>query len=464
MDHDPEYDSIEREPIEREPRRLGRRARWAVPAVALLATGGVIAGTTMAGAQAAPSLPARSAATLLADLQRTTGPGPMSATVQETANLGLPALPGSGETGSGLSLLSGTHTFQLWYADSAHVRVAQQVQLGETDTRVNGRQIWLWNSKTQTATHVVLPQHRQRFFRDGSSRPGQGTGAYQSHLRWDGPAPTPQQAARRFLALVGPTTTVAVQRNVSVAGQDAYQISLAPKDSRSLFGQIRIAIDARRFYPLRVQVFARGSDSPAFQVGYTSITLGRPAAANFTFTPPPGAKVKTVSPAASPAGAPGWRGYMPGQRGWRGWPPKPGPHGSLFAKPSPPPDPGGPASLGNRPFNGLLRPSVMGKGWLSVLVLRPGRPSSGQMDLSTWTSGNTVHAAFDPATQISSGNNPGAAILRALLRAATPVHGSWGSGRLLHTSLVNVLIDRDGSILIGAVTPSVLYADAAAIK
>lgn len=463
MDHDPEYDSIEREPIEREPRRLSRRARWAVPAVALLATAGVIAGTTMAGAQAAPSLPARSAAQLLADLQRTTGPGPMSATIQETANLGLPALPGSAETGSGLSLLSGTHTFQLWYADPAHVRVAQQVQLGETDTRVNGRQIWLWNSKTQTATHVVLPRLGHRSFSSVSGGPGEGSSAYRSELRWDGPAPTPQQAARRFLALVGPTTTVAVQRNVSVAGQDAYQISLAPKDSRSLFGQIRIAIDARRFYPLRVQVFARGSASPAFQVGYTSITLGRPAASNFTFTPPPGAKVKTVSPSASPAGPPGWRGYMPGQRGWRGWPPKQGPHGSLFAKPSPPPNPGGPL-LQDRPFNGLLRPSVMGKGWLSVLVLRPGWPSSGDMDLSTWTSGATVHAASDPAGQVSSGNGPGTPILRALLRAATPVHGSWGSGRLLHTSLVNVLIDRNGSILIGAVSPSVLYADAAAIK
>src|SRR5437763_1596911 len=113
MDHDPGY-PIEREPIEREPRRLSRRARWAVPAVALLATGGVIAGTTMAGAQAAPSLPARSAATLLADLHRATGPVPMSATIQEIANLGLPALPGSDETGSGLSLLSGTHAFRIW--------------------------------------------------------------------------------------------------------------------------------------------------------------------------------------------------------------------------------------------------------------------------------------------------------------------------------------------------------------
>jgi hypothetical protein len=465
MDHDPEYD-----PIEHEPRRLGRRARWAVPAVALLATAGVIAGTTMAGAQAAPSLPARSAATLLADVQRATGPGPMTATIQETASLGLPALPGSGaggpgsgDLGSGLSLLSGSHAFRIWYADPAHVRLAQAVQLGESDVRVNGRQVWQWNSKTQTATHIVLPQRRHRFF---PGRPGQGMAGPDRHPgRWDGgPAPTPQQAARRFLALVGPTTTVSVQRNVSVAGQDAYQISLAPKDSRSLVGQIRIAIDATRFYPLRVQVFARGSASPAFQIGYTSITLGRPAASNFTFTPPPGAKVKTVSPPAAP---PESRGYMPGQRGWSGTPPKPGPHGSLFAKPSPPPNPSDPF-MDNRPVGGLARPTVMGKGWLSVLVLQPGAPFDGQTTYTTYGShspgdsrATTITLSPDTGT-LPAGAGPG--ILRALLRAATPVHGAWGSGHLLRTSLVSVLITSKGTVLIGAVTPSVLYADAAAIK
>ena len=51
-----------------------------------------------------------------------------------------------------------------------------------------------------------------------------------------------------------------------------------------------------------------------------------------------------------------------------------------------------------------------------------------------------------------------------LLRAATPVHGSWGSGRLLRTSLFSVLITSNGRVLIGAVTPSVLYAAAAQAK
>src|SRR6202034_3025392 len=84
------------------------------------------------------------------------------------------------------------------------------------------------------------------------------------------------------------------------AGQPAYQLSLAPKDHRSLIGQVRIAIDASNSLPLQVQVFARGAASPAFSVGYTSLSFAAPAASNFTFSPPPGAKVKTVR---VPAGA-----------------------------------------------------------------------------------------------------------------------------------------------------------------
>ena len=52
-------------------------------------------------------------------------------------------------------------------------------------------------------------------------------------------------------------------------------------------------------------------------------------------------------------------------------------------------------------------------------------------------------------------------MLNALLASATPVHGAWGSGRLLRTSLVSVLMTDQGRTFVGAVQPSVLYAAAA---
>jgi hypothetical protein len=42
--------------------------------------------------------------------------------------------------------------------------------------------------------------------------------------------------------------------------------------------------------------------------------------------------------------------------------------------------------------------------------------------------------------------------------ATTPVSGAWGSGRLLHTNLANVLFLSDGRVAAGFVSPSALEA------
>src|ERR1019366_4900587 len=95
-----------------QPRRFSRRARWAVPAGVAAIVGLVAGGTLVSAAQAAPALPARSAAQLLTDVQRAaaTAPRPVTATIQESAALGLPDLPDMGSVSSGLSLLSGSLT------------------------------------------------------------------------------------------------------------------------------------------------------------------------------------------------------------------------------------------------------------------------------------------------------------------------------------------------------------------
>jgi hypothetical protein len=52
--------------------------------------------------------------------------------------------------------------------------------------------------------------------------------------------------------------------------------------------------------PLGVQVFARGSSSPAIDVSFSHVTFKTPAADNFKFTPPPGATVKQSGAAPRP--------------------------------------------------------------------------------------------------------------------------------------------------------------------
>jgi outer membrane lipoprotein-sorting protein len=391
---------------------FSRRARLAVPAGAVAIAGAVTAGVLIsAAASASPELPVKTPAQLLAALAARTGPPPpLTGTVVESAALGIPQLPQLGNQNSAVSLLAGSHTVKVWYADPAHLRLAMPVTMDETDVIRNGRQVWLWQSNKNTVTKLILPAK--------AAKPAQAT-----------PAPTevpltPQQAASQVLKAVGPSTRVSVQRTVTVAGQPAYQLVLSPKSSGSLVGRVNIAIDASNNVPLRVQVFARGASTPALQVGYTAVSFVRPAAANFTFSPPAGAKVKTETLPSEAAGQ----------------------HKKSAAG-----------------RNAANQVQVIGKDWLSVAVL----PAS---VLSQVTGGSSAGAAGQMAQSAVPGGPPGsgsgesAAILRTLIGAATPVHGAWGSGQLLHTSLVSMLITDNGHVLIGAVTPAVLENAAAQVK
>ena len=384
---------------------LSRWARWAVPAaVVLAAVGGLLASSARPSAAATPRLPARPAGQLLAAV--TADATPLSGTITETASLGLPALPTTGPLGaagplSAASLLTGSHTVQVWYAGPEHFRLALPQSLSEDDLVRNGSSMWLWDSAANSVTHVTVPA--------------------------GGPAPivpavpvTPQQAARQALAEAGPATIVRVEPNVIVAGQAAYQLVLAPRSSGSLIGQVRIAIDSQHRVPLRVQVFARGAASPAAQVGFTAVSFTRPPAADYAFTPPPRAKVTQQRlGAAARAGTP--------QRA------------------------GGPAS-GVR---------VIGRGWLQVASM----PEASLASLSGSAGGGDLlplrHTASNEAPGSAPASGQGAApagsLLGELLSAAPRVSGSWGSGRLIRTSLLSVLVTSSGRVLIGAVTPGVLY-------
>jgi len=238
------------------------------------------------------------------------------------------------------------------------------------------------------------------------------------------------QAAKRLLALVGPSTRVTVPGTTVVAGRDAYQLVIAPRSNQSLVGRIMIAVDAKNHLPLSIQVFARGASSPAFQTGFTSLSLARPAMSNFTFTPPPGAKVKTVR---LPAGAPP-AGPKPGVRG-----------------------PAGHVPFGAGPFAGA---QMFGQGWLSVLAVPVGEANH----LSYGKAGFEPSGPAGGPGPFAGTPGAGPALFGVLLKAATPVHGTWGSGRLLRTSLFSVLLTSKGELLAGAVTPAVLYADAAKTK
>jgi outer membrane lipoprotein-sorting protein len=504
----------------------------------VLAAIGIVAGATAVASASAPSLPPRTAAQLLAEVsQATTKPlGPFTATVQETADLGLPQLPQAVQPSGAAGLTSGTQTVTIWYGDPQHIRIAHPVQAGESDLRLDGRTLWLWNSKTQTATKLTLPAHVNGL----PSKAGNGAVPAPSPSANPGSASaslTPQAAASQALKALGPSTVVAVQSNVKAPTGPAYQLALEPRTSQSLIGKVVIVIDASRHLPVSVEAFGRGGAGLLYSVGFSSLSFGAPAASNFSFTPPAGATVKTQAvPGSFPSalrlsqlGPAGLAGLMPGGVA----------AGQPFASVVPPP-PGKmplvpmrkqelaainakfaaslPASLSKAQRAAAIKefdkhfavvagsssnfavgsmetiknmgnngggffniptpaaagaPKVIGKDWLSVIAT-PANPkvaSAVQALLSAkgpalpaptkqgvfGSSSASSSSAYSSTLTVQGG--PNLAVLRALLLATTPVHGSWGSGRLLQTKVVSVLITSKGQILAGAVTPAVLFAD-----
>jgi outer membrane lipoprotein-sorting protein len=362
--------------------------RWLVPGAAAFVVigGGAAAGTLVASAD--PALPARSAAQLLVDVQ-TAQPAGLSGTVVETADLGLPSLPGL--TGGGgdanlTNLIAGSNTARVWYAGEDKVRLALIGTLGETDVIRNGTDAWLWQSSSNTATHTTLPA---------------GVADHKPSSLATGMATTPQEAASAALAAIDPTTSVTTTGSAKVAGRDAYELVLAPKDTASLIGQVRLAIDAKQHIPLRVDVYAKGANNPAVRVAFQQISFTVPDAEQFTFNPPAGAKVNTEKP-------------------------------SDVTKGHPAVPPVGKGSVAKAQGD----PTVVGTGWTSVLVAKMPAESAGKSD-------GTQAQAF-------------AGVINSLPK----VSGGWGSGHLLKSSLFSALLTDDGRVLVGAVAPETLYAAA----
>jgi outer membrane lipoprotein-sorting protein len=253
--------------------------RWLVPLAFVLALTGT--GLVAVTATADRKLPARSAEQLLVDVQQARVDG-LSGTVIQRANLGIPEIPGmSGEDGSELtSLISGTHTLRVRLAGEDKVRLAVLGTLSETDVIRNGKDLWIWSSQDQTATHRTL---------EPGSRPERS-----DKLPADLPK-TPQDAAEQVLAALEPTTTVSTDSAVTVADRAAYELVLNPDDQDTLISQIRIAIDGDTKMPLRVQVFGV-DDVLVFEVGYDQVSFTTPDDREFEFNAPKGTTVKKAEP------------------------------------------------------------------------------------------------------------------------------------------------------------------------
>jgi outer membrane lipoprotein-sorting protein len=400
------------------------RARWLVP---VAVTGAVLGGPAAAAlvpAGATESLPPLTAAELLAKVQTAKVAG-FSGTVTASTDLGLPKLPtGMAGSAGALGLLGGDHSVRVWSAGPDQARIALLDTFAETEVVRSGSDMWAYDSTKNTATHFRLPdraalaaQHAGADGKDdgedtrsagGKDESDEGSGTGLESL-------TPADAAAKVLAAIDPSTSVSVGDVATVAGRSAYELRVAPRSSTSLVDTVVVAVDAESGLPLRVAVTPRGHTTPAVDVRFTQVSLDKPAAARFQFSPPKGA---TVQERSMGTGA------------------------DATAKPAAP-------NEGDTATAASGRPEMVGTGWDSVTVAHG-------VNLAAVT-GAAPQAQGDSA---AAGTLP--SLAGALTQGAKPVTGAFGTGKLLTTSLLTALITDDGRVYAGAVTPEALLAVAAA--
>ncbi len=254
-----------------------RRARWAVPTVAIAAVAAAVGGGALLAGASSPSLPEKSAAELLADMHNAEKQ-PFSGTLVQTSRLGLPDLPaleGDDHTTSLLSMLTGSNTARVWYVSPQQVRFALMGAFDETNVIRDGSDLWIWYSSENTADHLTLPP--------AFTLP-EAAATAKTPI-------TPADAAEHMLDELDDSTEITVDGTAEVAGRAAYELVIGPRDDRSLIEDVRVAVDADTSMPLRFEINGRDGGDPAFEVGFTSVTFSEPSADVFRFNPPEGATV-----------------------------------------------------------------------------------------------------------------------------------------------------------------------------
>lgn len=227
-----------------------------------------------AGAGPAPNLPSTTPAALVQSVL-TASPPAMSGTVEIDNNLGLPSIPGVP------ALSANSSQIRVWTDGTNRSRISIPSMTGEQTIVDNGTTVYEWDS----AGRKVVEHNLRNAV--GSAKSGAAKGMGMSNDSVD-----PATAARELVSAVQESSTVSVDGTDLVAGRPAYDLVLTPKPSeRTLLREVKIAVDSQTRMPLRLTVLANNTDTPALQVGFSSVDFGKQDPSLFTFSVPAGATV-----------------------------------------------------------------------------------------------------------------------------------------------------------------------------
>ncbi|MFI9112361.1 outer membrane lipoprotein carrier protein LolA [Streptomyces venezuelae] len=339
----------------------------------------------------------------------------LSGTFRISTDLGLPLEGlasgltsglGAGAGGSGGSgtadpsqklteLISGSHTLRVAADGPERQKLTLLDGSDEYSLIHNGDDVWAYDSKSKEVFHEKAPADAGPKDAPKAELPG-----------------TPKQLADEVLKAAGDTTSITVDGTAKVAGRDAYQLVIKPKQAGSTVESVKIAVDAANGTPLKFTLASVEGGKPVVDAGFTKVDFSKPAASDFTFKAPEGAKVtegaaeKAAEEASGEKDGP-FGGQLPeGLEGVLGG----------FG-------PGAGAGKGDV--------NVIGEGWTAIAKIDTGAPA--------------------PKTDEAPKE------IQGLLGSfGDKVTGKFGSGTVFKTKIVNALLTDDGKVYVGAVTKDAL--------
>ncbi|MET9372904.1 sigma-E factor regulatory protein RseB domain-containing protein [Streptomyces sp. NPDC002992] len=365
-----------------------KTSRYVVPVAVAAVAAATIGLVPALAASGDPDLPEITAQQLIEKIAAS-DTQTLSGTMKISTDLGLPSFTGllGGAAGGSASadpqqklteLAAGTHTLRVAADGPDRQKLTILDGSDEYSLIHNGDDVWAYDSKSNEVFHEKT---------DGAAE------APEKEL-----PTTPKELADEILKAADGTTSITVGGTATVAGRDAYQLVIKPKQSGSTVESVKVAVDAKTGTPLKFTLASVEGGKPVVDAGFTKVDFGRPAASTFDFKAPKGAKVTEGGPEHEKAP-------------------------EDFAK-----EFGGLADLTGAKGEGM---NVVGEGWTTIAKLDTGAPA--------------------PKTDEAPKEVQG--FLDAL---GDKVTGKFGSGTVFKTKLVNALMTDDGTVYVGAVTKDAL--------
>ncbi|GAA3298265.1 LolA family protein [Streptomyces cinereospinus] len=377
--------------------RRRKAARYVVPAAVLGVAAGTIGLVPAMADSGSPDLPKISAQELIEKIAASDAQQ-LSGTVRISTDLGLPDLGGL-ET----DLMSGAAASGGEGSAADPSAKLTELASGTHTLRVaaDGPDRQKVSLLEDAAEYSLIRNGKDVWGYDSASNEVyHGTAAEGAGQREETTAPaTPRELTEEALKAVDDTTSVTVDGTAQVAGRDAYKLLVEPKQPGSTVGAISVAVDAATGLPLKFTLTPASGGAAVVDAGFTQVSFAKPAASTFDFTPPQGAKVTEEGSAEAPE-----HSLRPEEKDVA---------------------------------EGLEGLNVIGEGWTSVAVLDSG-------------------AEGTPSGAERGGMGDAGALGGFLGSLGDEVNGTFGSGTVFTTRLVNALITDDGTVYVGAVTKDAL--------